>query len=85
MGLVRRNRHQPPDPVSVSARLVSLPLRDLIDYAEVEIMMAGFNLSVWRDSRIIDPTKINQAVAHAEMALEALRALEQRDKPGLAS
>jgi len=81
VGLGRR-RHQAPEPVSVNARLKGMELSVLTEHAEVEIMMAGHCLSRWRESRIIDPSLIDQGVMHAEWALEALRALQQRERPG---
>lgn len=80
----RAKKNQPADPVSVNARLLRMALPDLIDYAEVEIMTAGHELSMWREARVIDPSHIDQAVMHAEWALEGLRAIQQRDRPGLA-
>lgn len=83
MALGRRNRPQQPE--DSNPKLDRLPLSDLTDHAEVELMMAGFNLSQWRtEARVLDPSKIDQAVMHCEWALEALRAIRQRDRAGLA-
>jgi hypothetical protein len=82
-----RNKSHPPQAESVSGsapRLAKLPLDELTQHAEVEIMLAGYKLSEWRDSRVIDPSLIDQAVMHAEWATDALREIKRRDGPGLA-
>jgi hypothetical protein len=66
-----------------------LPLDEVVQYAEVEIMMAGYKLSYWRESRTTDPSSIDQAVQHAQWATDALREIHRRDtrlaEPGFVS
>jgi hypothetical protein len=83
-GFTRKSRQQPVDSVSVNARLAQMPLDELINYAELNIMDAGYQLSKWRTERVIDPSYIDRSVRHAEWAVDALRAIQQRDRPGVA-
>jgi hypothetical protein len=73
--VMRRRSSQPPDPVSVNARLVRMPTRDLHEIAETQLMMAGQYLSTWANG---EPLAIEQAIDQAEQALEVLRALRSR-------
>lgn len=75
MTLRRQRDRQPPDPVSVNARLVRVPTADLHEIAETQIMMAGQYLSQWANG---EPLAIEQAIDQVEQALEVLRALRTR-------
>jgi len=60
-----------------------LAIPELTDHAEVCLMMAGHQLSMWRENWVVDRSHIDQSLMHAEFAVEALRALQQRDRPGV--
>jgi len=81
-----RRRPQTPTPVEISSNLDRLDISALFDYAETEIMMAGHFLSHFRDpaQRAMDRSGIDQAVQHAEWAVDALKAIRERDRPGVA-
>jgi len=86
-GFGRRNRRPDlplPSSVSGSGNLARLGKQELTDHAEVEIMMAGYTLSSWRENRTTDPSLIDQAIMHAEWAADALREIKRRDDAGLA-
>ena len=73
--LRRRNANQRPEPVSVNARLVKMPTKDLYEIAETHLMMAGQYLSAWSYG---EPLAVEQAINEAEQALEVLGALRSR-------
>lgn len=75
MVLRRRTPNQPPEPVSVNARLVKVPTKDLYEIAETQLMMAGQYLSAWSYG---EPLAIEQAIDEVQQVLEVLRALRTR-------
>lgn len=77
--MLRRPRRDPPPPddINVNGKLNKLSTIDLHDCAEASLMMAGYHLSEWRNNAF-DPRHAGNALAQAEMAVEALRALATR-------
>ena len=73
----QRNRRPPLDTVNVNANLNKLSTGDLYDCAEASIMMAGYHLTEYRQNALSQQHLMN-ALAQAEMAVEALRALTTR-------
>jgi hypothetical protein len=73
--LRRRTQNEPPEPVSVNARLVKIPTGDLFEIAETQLMMAGRHLASWSNG---DRLAIEQAIDQTEQVLEVLRALRSR-------
>jgi hypothetical protein len=82
---INQNPPTPPNPVSVNAheagghlyrRLERMGEPMLLQYAETEIMLTGQTFSQWREG--LDPSLIDQAVQHAEWALDALKAVRDR-------
>ena len=85
MALIRRRRGKNPNPdtVSVNANLKRLSIDDLYTHCETCLMLASYQLAQWRTDRVIDPSHLEQAVMQTEWALDGLRALRDRDRPGL--
>lgn len=81
-----KNRTRQPENLAESVngndRLARLGLSELTDHAEVEIMMAGYMLSQWRENRVIDPSLIDQAIEHTQWALNSLQEIVRRETQG---
>jgi len=73
--LRRPRRDPPPEDFNVNgSKLSRLSTGDLYDCAEASIMMAGYHLSEYRNNAL-DQRHLGNALAQAETAVEALRAL----------